>query len=68
MDGTEQQILTWGTENGNDHVAELREYSTDESLKLSYTNPVTGSNQGIGSGAGYIELSNGTYEVDPSLN
>ncbi len=29
---------------------------------------VTHSQQGIGSGAGYIEVSNGTYEVDPSLN
>lgn len=67
--GTEvNYTTTWGTENGNDHVAELREYSTDEGLKLSYINPVTKSNQGIGSGAGYIELSNGTYEVDPSLN
>lgn len=26
------------------------------------------SNQGIGSGAGYIELSNGTYKVDESMN
>ena len=26
------------------------------------------SNQGIGSGAGYIELSNGTYTVDSSMN
>ncbi len=67
--GTEvNYTTTWGTENGNDHVAELRDYSTDESLKLSYTDPVTSSNQGIGSGAGYIELSNGTYEVDSALN
>ena len=26
------------------------------------------SNQGIGSGAGYIEISNGTYTIDASLN
>lgn len=26
------------------------------------------SNQGIGSGAGYVELSNGTYTIDESLN
>lgn len=26
------------------------------------------SKQGIGSGAGYIELSNGTYTVDASMN
>ncbi len=26
------------------------------------------TNQGVGSGAGYIEVSNGTYEVDSSLN
>ena len=25
-------------------------------------------NQGIGSGAGYLEQSNGTYKVDSSLN
>ncbi len=36
--------------------------------KSGYINPETGSEQGVGSGAGYIELSNGTYEVDPSLN
>jgi hypothetical protein len=32
--------------------------------KTNYINPNTGSEQGIGSGAGYIELSNGTYTVD----
>ena len=50
------------------HYAILRESSENENLKLSYTNPITASNQGIGSGAGYIELSNGTYEIDSSLN
>lgn len=35
---------------------------------LSYINPITGNCQGIGSGAGYIELSNGTYTIDSSMN
>lgn len=35
---------------------------------LSYNNPITDNCQGIGSGAGYIEISNGTYIVDPSMN
>lgn len=59
---------TWGKENIESGVGKLRDDSIDESLKLSYINPVTKSNQGIGSGAGYIELSNGTYEVDSKLN
>ena len=54
---------TWGTPNGNDHVAELRDHSTDENLKTKYINPKTKSCQGVGSGAGYIELDNGSYEV-----
>lgn len=33
-----------------------------------YTNPATGSTQGIGSGAGYIEISNGTYTIDSSMD
>lgn len=36
--------------------------------KLNYTNPTTGNNQGVGSGAGYIEISNGSYTIDASLN
>lgn len=39
----------------------LRLYSENMNLKTSY-------GQGIGSGAGYIELSNGTYTVDASMN
>lgn len=34
----------------------------------NYKNPITNSKQGIGSGAGYIEISNGTYIVDNSMN
>lgn len=30
--------------------------------KTGYINPITGNSQGIGSGAGYIEVSNGTFE------
>ena len=33
-----------------------------------YTNPITSNTQGIGSGAGYIELDNGTYIIDSNLN
>ena len=54
---------TWGTGNGNDHVAELRDHSTDENLKTKYINPKTKSCQGVGSGAGYIELDNGTFDL-----
>ena len=39
----------------------LRQYSSNTNLTTSY-------GQGIGSGAGYIELSNGTYTVDSSMN
>lgn len=44
--------------------------STSQKMKTfnSVLNSVDMSLQGIGSGAGYIELSNGTYEVDSSLN
>ena len=40
---------TWGTDEGNDHVAELRDHSINESLKTKYENPVTKSCQGVGS-------------------
>ena len=33
-----------------------------------YTNPITLDVYGIGSGAGYIEVSNGTYIVDSGMN
>ena len=33
-----------------------------------YINPITNNSQGVGSGAGYIEISNGIYTLDPSLN
>ena len=35
---------------------------------LSYINSITNNCQGIGSGAGYMEVSNGTYTVDASMN
>ncbi len=46
----------------------IRDRKEDTNLKTSYINPLTGDCYGIGSGAGYIELSNGTYEVDSALN
>ncbi len=49
------------------HVT-FRERSEDKSICTKYINPETNNSQGIGSGAGYIELSNGTYEVNSSLN
>ena len=33
-------------------------------IKSGYINPEDGSTQGVGSGAGYIEVSNGTYTVN----
>ncbi len=36
--------------------------------KTGYKNPETNDCYGIGSGAGYIEVSNGTFKVDPTLN
>ncbi len=39
--------------------------SQQECVKTTYINPQTNSCQGIGSGAGYIELDNGTYEQIP---
>lgn len=36
--------------------------------KSGYINPSTNSIYGIGSGAGYIELSNGTYIIDGNMN
>ena len=35
---------------------------------VSFLTNVDMSKQGIGSGAGYIEVSNGTYTVDASMN
>lgn len=48
---------TWGT--GTNSLVTIRNETTCN---------VTSYGQGIGSGAGYIELSNGTFTVDPSMN
>ena len=37
-------------------------------IKLTYQNSKSNKNFGIGSGAGYIELSNGEYIIDSSMN
>lgn len=37
-------------------------------IKSGYINPETHEFYGVGSGAGYIEISNGTYTVDESMN
>lgn len=44
--------------------------SSSEKIKTfnSVLNSIDLSKQGIGSGAGYIEKTNGTYTVDPSMN
>ena len=42
----------------------VRAQRIDATLKTDYINPVTGDCYGVGSGAGYIELSNGSYLVD----
>ena len=44
----------------------IRDETTCE--KSGYENPITKSEYGIGSGAGYIELSNGIYNVKSSMN
>lgn len=36
--------------------------------KTNYINIANNSVQGVGSGAGYIEISNGTYTIDASMN
>lgn len=41
----------------------VREEDIDDRFKTGYINPDTGKSQGIGSGAGYIEVSNGTFEI-----
>ncbi|MBO5397920.1 MAG: hypothetical protein J6A36_03205 [Clostridia bacterium] len=51
-------------------------YKNNKTLNINTLLGITGnplsnvdmSTQGIGSGAGYIEVSNGTYEVDASMN
>lgn len=53
-------------DDGTKMIVYLRDKESCQ--KLSYTNSKNGSNQGIGSGAGYIELDNGTYKVESSLN
>ena len=48
------------------------EKSVDSNLtinpSISILTNINMTNQGIGSGAGYIEVSNGTYKIDSSLN
>ena len=48
-------------------VIATKETKTDVT---NYTNPLTTNlpNQGIGSGAGYLEASNGKFEANPILN
>lgn len=42
--------------------------STDAALtKTAYVNPLTGSSQGVGTGAGYTEAGNGSYTVDEAF-
>jgi hypothetical protein len=44
-------------------------FASNKELTMNYllTN-VDMSTQGVGSGAGYVEVSNGTYTVDSSMN
>lgn len=42
--------------------------SSEREIKTTYINSITNNCQGVGSGFGYIELSNGSYEVDANLN
>ena len=48
-------------------ASDYTEFCITKSLR-GYSYVATTYGQGIGSGAGYIEVSNGTYTVDPSMN
>lgn len=58
--------------NGINNYTSARYMNINEKLGIEYCasvfNNIDLSYQGIGSGAGYIEVSNGTYKVDSSLN
>lgn len=46
----------------------VKDYYETEPLKYTIDDKTYNVGQGIGTGAGYIELSNGTYTIDNSLN
>ena len=61
----------------NEIYNEKEEYKTNKLLNINTKLKITGNSlltnvdmslQGVGSGAGYIETSNGTYTVDSSMN
>lgn len=62
----EAKTMTDGTGPENVQNFILREAMETE--KIGYINDIDDSFYGVGSGAGYIEISNGKYEVDPKLN
>ena len=43
-------------------------YTKADGTKIYFLKNIDMTNQGIGSGAGYLEVSNGTYKIDSSLN
>ena len=62
----EAKSMTDGT--GPENVQNFILRKAMETEKSGYINAIDNSFYGIGSGAGYIEVSNGTYKIDPSLN
>ena len=66
---SEQKINLDKTGYINKKYIDNDEYKSNKMLNINYLlNNVDMSTQGIGSGAGYIEISNGTYIVDNSMN
>ena len=65
LSSNETSVSTSGYKNTRyDNATSAERYVTKNSVLTN----VDMSKQGIGSGAGYIEISNGTYTVDSSLN
>ena len=62
----EAKTMTDGT--GPEDVQNFILRKAMETEKSGYENPLNASFYGVGSGAGYIEISNGKYEVDSKLN
>ena len=61
--GTDVATATRGETSSTSKNILVRKRVENASLKCGYKNPETNSIYGVGSGAGYIELGNGTYTV-----
>lgn len=60
--------LTIANEMSNLKNSLVRAEKNDNNFKTQYINPSTKNSYGVGSGAGYIEVSNGTYKIDSNMN